>query len=83
MLYEQGTEAQPEEKHCSHLQHNNFRMRGGGLKLLQGRFWLVIRTNFFSERVVKYWNRLSREVVELLTLEVLRKRVNVALRDIV
>ena len=43
MLYEQGTEALPEEKHCSHLQHNNFRMRGDGLKLLQGRFGLDIR----------------------------------------
>ena len=43
----------------------------------------ILGKNFFSERVVKYWNRLSREVVELLTLEVLRKRVNVALRDIV
>ncbi|KAK4831751.1 hypothetical protein QYF61_018949 [Mycteria americana] len=57
--------------------------RGNSLKLHQGRFRLDIRKNLFTKRVVKHWKRLPREVFESPSLEVFKRHVDAALRDIV
>ncbi|KFV17614.1 hypothetical protein N340_12302, partial [Tauraco erythrolophus] len=54
-----------------------------GFKLKEGRFRLDIRKKFFTLRVVRYWNRLPREVVDAPSLEVFKARLDEALGNLV
>ncbi|KFO77042.1 hypothetical protein N303_10736, partial [Cuculus canorus] len=54
-----------------------------GYKLERGRFRLDIRRNFFTMRVVRHWNRLPREVVDVPSLEGFKARLDGALGSLI
>jgi len=55
------------------------RTKCNGFKQKEGRFRLCIRKKLFTVRVVKHWNRLPREVVEVASLEIFKIRLGGAL----
>ncbi|KFZ63119.1 hypothetical protein N321_14093, partial [Antrostomus carolinensis] len=54
-----------------------------GFKLREGRLRLDIRRKFFTQRVVKHWNRLPREVVDAPSLEAVKVRLDGALGSLI
>ncbi|KFV01924.1 hypothetical protein N340_14541, partial [Tauraco erythrolophus] len=54
-----------------------------GFKLKEGRFRLDLRKKFFTQRVVRQWNRLPREVVDAPSLAVFKARLDEALGKLV
>ena len=59
------------------------RTRGNSFKIKEGRFELDIRKKSFAVRMVRQWNRLPRNVVEALSLETFRVRLDPALDNLI
>ena len=59
------------------------RTKGNGFKVREARFRLDIRKKFFTQRVVTLWNRLPKKVVDALSLEAFKARLDVALGSLV
>ena len=62
---------------------DNSGIRGNVFKLKEGRFRLNVKGKFFTVRVVRCWNRLPREAVDAMSLEVFKARLDGALGSLV
>ena len=59
------------------------RARGNVFKLKEGRFIFDVSEKFFTEKVVRCWSRLPRDVVDALSLEVFKARLDGALCSLI
>jgi len=57
--------------------------RGNGFKLKESRFRLDISQKFFTVRVVKHWNRFSKEMMDAPSLETFKVRLYKALSNLI
>ena len=56
---------------------------GNGHKLEEDRFRLDIKKKFFTERVVRHWNRLPREAMYAPSPEAFKARLDGAVSNLV
>lgn len=58
------------------------RRKENGLRLYWGGSSWILGKMFFTESMVKLWNRLPRDVADLASLEVFIKQVDMALHTV-
>ncbi|KFZ51734.1 hypothetical protein N321_01479, partial [Antrostomus carolinensis] len=54
-----------------------------GFKPREGRFRSDIRRKYFTQRVMRHWNRLPREAVDAPSLEAFKARLDGALGSLI
>jgi len=81
IAYPKGAYKKSGERVCTRACSD--RTRGNGFKVKEGRFRLDIRNKFFTMSVVRHWNRLPRVMVDALSLEVFKARLDGALSNLV
>lgn len=59
----------------------SYRTRSKGQKLQHRKFHANTKKNSFTVRVTKHWNRLPRELVEFLSLEIFQPYLDTFLYD--
>jgi len=70
---------------CDRTRGNGFKLKEGSFRLVRRkkRFRLDIRKKLFTMRVVKHWQMLPREVVEVPSLATLKVRLDGALSNLI
>jgi len=80
LQYKKETYKKDRERHFTKAGRD--RTRDSGFKLKEGIFRLDIRKIFFSMRMLRQWNRLPREVVDVPSLEVFKARLHSSLSNL-
>lgn len=68
---------------CTDGKRNNLFILRTNTMLCISKGRMEVRRKFFVERVVRCWNRQPRKVVDILSLEVIKARLNKALDKLV
>ena len=64
-------------------QSDNDSTRENCSKLNEGRFRLEVRRKLFTQRELRYWNRLLRDLRDAPSLELIKSRLDEALGNLI